>query len=101
VWKYVIPPKGQPSQVNATGLIDGSYPYCTSAAGVLFCFDRMDGKARWQQSLEGFGAKKPQIGWTVSPAVAGDLLILAARAYGMAVDERTGELVFGKPGELA
>ena len=61
----------------ATPTIDGGVVYGLGARGGLFAVSLEDGKERWRRDLVAdFGAVKPNYGFTTSPTVIGDLLVV-------------------------
>ena len=102
VWKHVTEFDKVGYAVQGTGLIDGDRFYVVGADGDLLCLDRKDGQVVWQKHLErDLGAYRPANGWAISPTAVGDLLIVNAGTFGMAVDKHTGDLVWGEPGGCA
>ena len=78
----------------STGLIDGANLYVVASLGNLFCLRRESGDVVWRKHLtKDYGAVMPMNGWCVSPAITGDLLILNAGMYGLALDKHSGELI--------
>ena len=85
---------------RATPTIDGSTVYVLSSIGDLVALKTTDGSKVWKVSLtEKFGAKVPTFGFSNSPLVDGDHLVLQTGApegnsYA-ALNKQTGELVWG------
>jgi outer membrane protein assembly factor BamB len=82
---------------RATPTLDGGVVYALSASGDLVAVGAADGGVRWKLDLrESFGAKRPQWGFSGSPLIEGDLLIVnaggdAGRSI-LALDKKTGKL---------
>ena len=81
----------------ASPTIAGGTVYGLGAWGKLFAVGLEDGKERWSHDLvKAFGARKPEYGFTTSPAVIGDLLAVEIGGDGgrsiSAFDRKTGEL---------
>ncbi len=80
----------------ATPTIDGGAVYGLGALGQLFAVSLEDGKERWRLDLlADFGAVKPHYGFTTTPTVIGDLLVVETGGGGgrsiSAFDRKTGE----------
>ncbi len=81
----------------ASPAITDGVVYGLGAWGRLFAVSLADGKEAWAHDLVAdFGAKKPEYGFTTTPAVAGDLLAVETGGDGgrsiSAFDRHTGEL---------
>ena len=76
---------------GATPTIDGQHVYTLGREGQLFCLDTESGKVVWQKKLpEESGVEVPEWGFTSSPLVEGDMLIVDAGRV-MAFDKATGD----------
>lgn len=79
----------------ATPTVDGNRVYQLSKIGQLFCLDADTGKVVWQINVaEATGTSPPNYGYSSSPLMAGNLLILNVGIAGAAVDKRTGKVVW-------
>lgn len=81
----------------ATPTIDGGVVYGLGARGRLFAVSLEDGKERWRRDLVAdFGAVKPRYGFTTTPTVISDLLVVETGGDDgrsiSAFDRETGEL---------
>jgi enterochelin esterase-like enzyme/outer membrane protein assembly factor BamB len=81
----------------ATPTLDGGVVYGLGAWGRLFAVSLEDGKERWRRDLVAdFGAVKPHYGFTTTPTVIGDLLVVETGGDDgrsiSAFDRWTGEL---------
>ena len=84
--------KGGPS---ATPTIDGPWVYTFSKRGHLFCLDAKSGKVKWSKDIKKeLGLMLPTWGFSGSPLIMGDLLILNAGSAGIALKKDTGNLVW-------
>ena len=84
------------SELNSTPAIDGASLYCMSDRGVVYCLNRKNGKIKWQRDLVNkLQAEKIPYGFNSCPLVEGDLVILNANTYGIALDKKTGKLMWG------
>lgn len=92
VWQYTFESF---DDAQATPAIDGDSLYALSREGILLCLDARNGKLRWKKDLVAdYGAVRPSYGFSGSPVVVGDLLILTANTAGMALKKKTGELAW-------
>ncbi len=81
----------------ATPTIDGGVVYGLGAWGGLFAVSMEDGKERWRRDLvANFGAVKPHYGFSTTPTVIGDLLVIETGGDDgrsiSAFDRESGEL---------
>jgi len=82
-------------EINSTPATDGKFVYAISTEGVLVCLQSKNGKLRWKKDLiSECGLVKPYYGYGASLVVEGDLLILTANTSGLALDKKTGEIVW-------
>ena len=92
IWQYVF---NSAQETQSTPCIDGESIYTLSKAGILLCLKANNGKLRWKRDLVSeYDVTKPYYGFAASPVIEGDLIILTANNYGMALDKRTGEMVW-------
>jgi outer membrane protein assembly factor BamB len=66
------------------------------------CLEAETGKLRWKKDLVSeYDVVKPYFGFGGSPVIEGDLIILTANTSGIALNKKTGEMVWGsdKPPE--
>ena len=92
VWQYSYKSNYEP---QTTPTLDGKYLYTLSTDGHLYCFKAKDGKVRWKKNIvEEYGAIKPYFnGFSGSPVIEGDLIILTTNKSGMALNKKTGKMV--------
>jgi outer membrane protein assembly factor BamB len=96
IWKYsyaspvdVREYEGGP---NATPLVHGEQLYTIGREGDLFCFNKINGDVIWHRQLkEEFQIELPHYGFTGSPQVIGELLIVNAGTSGMAFHKDSGD----------
>ncbi|UCF98381.1 MAG: PQQ-binding-like beta-propeller repeat protein [Spirochaetaceae bacterium] len=82
--------------------MDGRNVYGLNKNGVLYCLKKGTGGLRWKRDLVSeYGAVQPYYGFAGSPVVVGDLLVLTANTSGMALNKKTGQLLWAseKPPE--
>jgi len=83
--------KGAQGGPNATPTIDGDNVYVLSKIGEVRCFSADKGDVKWTAKLK---SKHPKWGFSGSPLVVGDLLILNAGSAGTAFNKKTGKPVW-------
>ncbi len=92
VWKHTYPCRqGSYKGPRATPTVAGKSVYTISRAGHVFCLDAASGKERWRKKLS---AGLPTWGFAGSPLVAGKLVILNVGGAGVALDKKTGNIVW-------
>ena len=92
---------------NATPTVDGDRVYCLSSKGDLLCCKKADGAKEWSKNLPtefgaevnpiGGGIKKLGWGFSWSPLVDGDQLVLTPggpKGLFAALDKKTGKLLW-------
>ena len=101
---------------RSTPTVDGDAVYVLGAEGLLFALEADSGHEIWQKDLaEEFGSEVPRWGFSTSPLVEGELLLLeaggvegnflvnmvidrSANATAVALDKKTGHAVLECPG---
>jgi len=86
-----LEPKLHEGGPSATPTIDGDNVYTISKHGDVYCFSADKGAVKWTAKIK---SKKPGWGFSGSPLVAGDLLILNAGSAGTALNKNTGKKVW-------
>ena len=96
LWKHVYDcPAGSWAGPRATPLWDQDRLYTLSRAGHLFCLDANTGKPIWQKQLVDEGlSRAPEWGFSGSPVTEGGTLYLNAGLSGLALDKRTGDVIW-------
>jgi outer membrane protein assembly factor BamB len=102
VWQHRYPcPAGQAgwgplqSGPRATPTLDGDRLYTMSHDARVFCLATNTGKPLWECDLKPqAGAQESMWGYSGSPLVEGDLVILNAGAAGVALDRRSGQVAW-------
>lgn len=80
---------------TSTPTVDGANVYTLSRRGDLFCFDKVTGQLNWQiQVAELAKVRTPTWGFSSSPLVSGELLLLNVGDAGVAINKQTGRLVW-------
>lgn len=98
VWKHTYPAEivnrlnaGGP---GATPTIDGKFLYTNGRDGNLICFEIKTGKIVWQKKLtEAYQMEVPEWGFTCSPLILGQKLIIEAGRL-VALDKKTGSEIW-------
>ncbi len=102
IWKHSYPckaqdPNGYPGP-RGTPTVDGKLVYTVSREGHLFCLDAASGKVVWQKSYQtDYKAKLPVWGFSTSPLVVKDLLVVETGGAGASVvafNKKTGKEVW-------
>lgn len=101
-WKYEYPclakdPNGYHG-TRCTPTVDGDRVYTVSRLGHFFCFDAAKGTVIWSKDLvKDFGGKVPTWGYSGSPLVEGDWVLIECGGPGASVvafAKKTGEVVW-------
>jgi outer membrane protein assembly factor BamB len=80
---------------EATPTIDGDRVYALGQDGKMFCLRAANGKVLWKKVLsDDFQLRRPTHGLASSPVVEGELLLINANSAGIALDKKTGNLVW-------
>lgn len=100
-WSFNYPCKaGKWKGPRATPVVEGNNLYTVSREGQLFCLDREKGSVQWEiDLLKETGLKNIRWGISSTPVVEGNLLLLNVGESGLAVDKRTGKMVWKSDGK--
>ena len=83
---------------RGTPTVDGEFVYVEGGNGHVSCLNVSSGHTQWQVSLsDDFGGRRPGWGYSESPLVIGDLLIVTPGGSGgtmAALNKKTGEVVW-------
>jgi outer membrane protein assembly factor BamB len=80
---------------RSTPAVDGNRVFTLGSNGDLFCFDAKSGGVLWKKHLVKEGlSRKWQWGFSGSPVVDNERLILNAGRAGLALDKSTGEVIW-------
>jgi outer membrane protein assembly factor BamB len=83
---------------RSTPTVDGDLVYAIGTRGVLIAANKRNGKVEWRKDLVGdFGSDLPSYGYSSSPLIVGDRLIVevgGSEASVVAFDKRSGEVVW-------
>ena len=99
LWKHSYPcpldAKNFEGGPAATPTVDGDRIYTFSRKGDVYCLDAADGKVVWSKNLNReLGAEITTWGFASSALVEGDLVILNAGDAGIALDKKSGKVVW-------
>jgi outer membrane protein assembly factor BamB len=99
LWKHAYPSelgdKYFDGGTTGTPTIDGERVYWLSRWGDTFCFNAADGKVIWNKNVQTeTKARVPDWGFTGAPLVQGDQLILNVGDAGLALDKKTGAILW-------
>jgi outer membrane protein assembly factor BamB len=93
VWRHSLDAGFQ--EPNSTPAVRGEDVYVLTADGILLCLKSKNGKIRWRKSLNADYKLQPTAqGWSTSPVVEGNLLLLNANKKQLGMDRKSGELVW-------
>jgi outer membrane protein assembly factor BamB len=106
VWKhsYAAPldAKYYEGGTSATPTVAGDHVYTVSKRGIIHCLGAADGKVVWTKNLqEELGAKIPEWGFAGSVLIEGDLAILNFGTAGVALDKKTGKVVWSSGADVS
>ena len=108
LWRLAEPADDEIDYTNApraTPVVDGEFVYLQGAGGELHCIEIATGKIVWQRHLlDDFDAEPLPWGCSVPPLLVDDRLIItpgAADAAVVALDRRTGAILWETPGHAA
>ena len=98
IWKYTF----QSSyEAMSTPIVDGNRVYGLGTNGKLMCLQTKNGKLLWEKNLsQDFNAQMSSFGWATSPIVDGNLLLLNANTMQIALNKKTGDLMWRIDDEL-
>ena len=99
LWKYSYPSELGDSSFDGgttgTPTIDSDRVYWLSRWGDTFCFNTSDGKVVWSKNVQKeTKAPLPDWGFGGAPLVQGNLLILNVGDAGLALDKKTGAILW-------
>ncbi len=102
VWKYTYDCKSVPTPgARVTPTVDGDSLYTMSGRGLVLCLDARNGTVKWQRDVVAEKqSQMPFYGFSGSPVVDGDLLLVNAGRCGIALNKQTGKTVWASEPEL-
>ncbi len=105
IWKHSYSCALQPLYYEggtlSTPSVDGAVVYTLSKMGDLFCLDAVAGEVVWQVNVhKDLGYELPTWSFSSSPLVMGDRLLLNLGAAGVALDKKTGTVIWDNGKEV-
>jgi outer membrane protein assembly factor BamB len=100
LWRFSYPCETDDSYPGPTStpVLDGDRLYTLSDdTGDLFCFNALDGTVRWHVNVVAAHSAEPPwqgFGYSSSPVIEGNLLLLNLSSAGLALDKLTGKKVW-------
>lgn len=103
VWSVKVGKPGAPGWggfggPRCTPTVDGGQVFAVDQWGEFVCVNAADGKELWRKSYEkDFGAERPEWGFSESPLVDGDKVVVTPGGKGgamVALNRKTGEVVW-------
>ncbi|HXX94038.1 MAG TPA: PQQ-binding-like beta-propeller repeat protein [Planctomycetota bacterium] len=99
LWSHAYPADVDPNLFEggptATPTVDGDRVYTLGRKGEMFAFEAATGKIAWSKNVQKeTGAAIPSWGFSGSPLVQGDLLILNVGEAGLALEKATGRVAW-------
>ncbi len=98
IWTYSYPCKLNPIQYeggpNTTPTFNENKLYVLGKEGQLFCFNPKNGAVIWSDHLSKHQVHPPKFGFSCSPVIYDDLLILNVGQRGAVFNKNTGNLVW-------
>jgi len=99
IWhfEYDCPVRSYNGSFSTPVIADGLV-YTFSRKGDVYCLDAKTGKKRWYvDASREFGAQPPKYGFSGSPVIAEDMVVLNANKYGIALDKNSGKCIWASP----
>ena len=96
IWQYTFNTEysGYPG-AKTTPTIDGESVFTLASKGMLHSFDINSGKINWSKNIsEEFGAVPTRYLFSASVGISGDILVLNANKSGIALNKKTGALIW-------
>ena len=96
LWSFTYPSEAMDHNgPRATPTVDGNRVFTLGSNGDLFCFDSKTGAVLWKKHLVADGlSRKWKWGFSGSPVVEGERLILNAGSAGLALNKSTGSVIW-------
>jgi len=98
LWRFSyeceLVPRLYPGGPNATPTVEDGRVYTISRSGHIFCLDAAGGKKIWEARAEKWVPKGGWWGFSGSPTIVGQLVILNVGDKGLALNKTTGKIVW-------
>jgi outer membrane protein assembly factor BamB len=105
VWTYEYPGTAATyTGPRAFPLVRGGFVYTISWDGILNCLDAATGRVAWTEDIKaqyGLMPREQEFGFCAPPVIQGNILLLNAREYGVALDKRTGAPIWQSPAAMS
>ena len=107
VWSVKVGKPGAPGWggfggPRCTPTVDGGQVFAVDQWGEFVCVNAADGKEQWRKNYEkDFGAKRPEWGFSESPLVDGDQVVVTPggpKGSMVALNRKTGEVIWRSKG---
>lgn len=100
-YSYACAAGGYPGP-RATPATDGVLVYVFSREGQLICLDAATGALKWEKNLvRECGARNLQWGFSASPVIRDDRLLVNAGKHGIVLNRHTGAVIWASPAGTA
>jgi len=97
-YSYDCPTQGYYPGTRASPFIDKNYVFTASREGHIFCFQKTTGRVIWKKhAVIDLKAEDTTWGFSSSPIIHNDILLMNVRKYGIALNKKTGEIVWMSP----
>ncbi len=93
----LLEPKSHEGGPSATPTVEAGRVYILSKQGHAFCLDAKSRAVVWKKYLRSdYGIKPHEWGFSGSPIIVDDLIVLNAGSYGLALRKQDGTLGLGQ-----
>ncbi|MCK5146364.1 PQQ-like beta-propeller repeat protein [bacterium] len=102
LWQYAYDcPAGNFPGPRSTPVLDGTLVYTVGRNGDIYALDIKTGKVKWHVNvMSTFGAENITWGFSSSPVIDGNMLIINANTHGIALNKKTGSKIWASaPGK--
>jgi outer membrane protein assembly factor BamB len=92
IWRYLE----KNDTANATPTVDAGSVYMLSKKGILVSLNKKNGSLQWKKDLVAdYGGLEPYYGFSGSPVIEKDLIILTMNKSGIVLNKKTGAKIWG------
>jgi outer membrane protein assembly factor BamB len=82
-------------EFQSTPTLESKLLFAQSIGGELYCWKAKNGKLRWIKDLVSeYDVMQPNYGFAASPLIEGDMIIITANNSGIALNIKTGEMIW-------
>lgn len=102
IWSYSYPSENISFPgIRTSPVIDEGKLFTLSSKGDLYSFDAMSGNVVWKKNLTtDFNVIRPSWGFSGSPVIYNDMIILSAGENGIAINKKNGRLIWASDLEI-